>query len=71
MTPQQKNDLKLCVQAENIVTQFLNNDYGELEKAATFIGFESNAFCYHPAMKKWYFDENVPTEDQKGFKPAY
>jgi hypothetical protein len=53
------------------VTRFLNNDYGELEKAATMLGFESNAFCYHPAQHKWYFNDKAKTEDGKGVREPF
>ena len=47
--PDQWKSLKLCIEADNILTNFLDNEYGELTKAATLVGFKNNAFCYHPA----------------------
>lgn len=52
----QWKSLKLCIEADNILTNFLDNEYGELTKAATLVGFKNNAFCYHPAQNKCYFE---------------
>ena len=67
---QQKKDLKLCVQAENILNRYLNREHGEVMKDASYLGFESNSFCYHPAQYKWYFNDKVQNTTKIDFVNA-
>jgi hypothetical protein len=68
---EQYESLKLCVLTSNILTNFLSNEYSELDKHATLFAFRNSAFCYHPAKAKCYFEEGGCEDENGDTKPSY